>query len=100
MELGKAYEEALSPSHRRALTEAADVLIDTTLDNLPSSDDPTWSNDNWLIGMLLPQRYQLRYDVRFARKFFVCLVTVIWKLGQSEPMRPSCVAEELAAHVL
>jgi hypothetical protein len=30
----------------------------------------------------------------------VCLSTVIWKLGQREQMRPSCVAEELAAHLL
>lgn len=100
MELGHAYEEALPPSHRRALADAADVLIDTTIDNLSTSSDPTWSNDNWLIGLMLPPRYQLRYDARFARRFFVCLVTVVWKLGQRAPMRPSCVAEELAAHIL
>src|SRR5262245_7977967 len=35
-----------------------------------------------------------------CRRFFVCLVTVVWKLGQTEPMRPSCMAEELATHIL
>ena len=100
MELAQAYEEDLPPNHRRALTEAAQVLIDTTIDDSSRSSGPTWSNDNWLIGTMLPPRYQPRYTAQFARKFFVCLVTVIWKLGQREPMRPSCVAEELAAHVL
>jgi hypothetical protein len=66
----------------------------------PTSDSPDWSVDNWLIGTLLPARYRLRYAGPFARKFFVCLLTVVWKLGQREPIRPSCVAEELAAHVL
>jgi hypothetical protein len=27
-------------------------------------------------------------------------MTVVWKLGQREPIRPSCVAEELAGHIL
>jgi len=100
MELGLAYKELLSPTHRRALADAADILIDTTLDDLAATNDPTWSNDRWLIGTMLPPRYQLHYDALFAKQFFLCLTTVIWKLGQPEPMRPSCVAEELAAHVL
>jgi hypothetical protein len=49
---------------------------------------------------MLPPRYRLKYSAGFARKFFMCLVTVAWKLGQREPLRLSCVAEELAAHVL
>jgi hypothetical protein len=49
---------------------------------------------------MLPACYRLRYTGPFAREFFVSLVTVVWKLGQREPIRPSCVAEELAAHVL
>jgi len=100
MELGQAYDEALSEHERRILFEAAQELIDTTLMDLGASDRPNWTADNWLIGTMLPPRYRLKYTEEFARRFFVCLVTVAWKLGQREPLRLSCVAEELAAHVL
>jgi hypothetical protein len=100
MDLGQVYEEALSDQERRLLLEAAQELIDTTLMDLGASDRPDWTADNWLIGTMLPPRYRLKYTAEFTRKFFVCLVTVIWKLGQREPIRLSCVAEELAAHVL
>src|SRR5258708_28151758 len=96
MELGQAYEDALAPSHRRALTGAADELINTTIDDLAASEDLTWTADNWLIGTMLPSRHRLRYDGAFARRFFICLVTVVLKLGQPEPIPPSCVAEALA----
>jgi hypothetical protein len=100
MELGAAYADVLPTSHRHVLQDAAKDLIDTTLQDLAASDSPGWSADNWLIGTMLPARYRLRYTGLFAQKLFVCLVTVVWKLGQREVMRPSCVAEELAAHVL
>lgn len=35
-----------------------------------------------------------------AYKFFACLMTVIWKVGQPAVIHSSCVAEELAADVL
>ena len=85
---------------RRLLLEAAEELIDTTLMDLNASTRSDWTADNWLIGTMLPPRYRLKYTAGFARRFFVCLVTVVWKLGQREPIRLSCVAEELAAHVL
>lgn len=100
MELGQAYSEELSESHRRALLDAANELIDTTMSDLSASSDPDWSADSWLIGTLLPTRYRLHYTPAFARKFFMCLVTVVWKLGQAEIIRPPCVAEELAASIL
>jgi hypothetical protein len=100
MELGQAYKDALSEHERRILFEAAQELIDTTLMDLGASDRPDWTADNWLIGTLLPPRFRLRYTADFARRFFMCLVTVVWKLGQREPNRLSCVAEELAAHIL
>jgi hypothetical protein len=100
MELGHAYEDILTENERRLLLEAAEELIDTTLMDLGASDRADWTADNWLIGTMLPPRYRLKYTAEFARKFFVCLVTVVWKLGQRQPIRLSCVAEELAAHVL
>lgn len=100
VEFARAYVEVLPTNHRRALQEAADELINTTIENLGTSYDSDWSANNWLIGTMLPPRYELKYTGDFARKFFVCLITVVWKLGQREIVRPSCVAEELAVHVL
>src|SRR5262245_45063246 len=68
VELGLAYGDALTAPQRRALTAAADELIDTTLDELASSGDSDWSASSWLVGGLLPPRYALRYDGAFARK--------------------------------
>jgi hypothetical protein len=100
MRFGQAYADVLSDLEARLLLEAADELIDTTLMDLEGSGRRDWTADNWLIGAMLPPRYRLKYSAGFARKFFMCLVTVAWKLGQREPLRLSCVAEELAAHVL
>ncbi len=100
MALGHAYEDVLMEHDRRILQEAAEELIDITLMDLSASDQPDWTADNWLIGTWLPLRYRLRYSAAFARRFFMCLSTVVRKLGQREPIRLSCVAEELAAHVL
>jgi hypothetical protein len=100
MGFGQAYADVLSDDEARLLLEAAEELIDTTLMDLEASGRRDWTADNWLIGAMLPPRYRLKYTAGFARKFFTCLVTVVWKLGQREPMRLSCVAEELAAHVL
>lgn len=100
MGLGLAFKHVLSGDHRQALQEAADELIEITISDLSTSDEPNWTNDNWLIGDMLPSRFRLSYTGDFARKFLVCLITVVWKLGQWEAMRPSCVAEELAMHIL
>jgi hypothetical protein len=100
LELGQAYEDVLSDQERGLLLEAAQELIDATFMDLGASDRADWTADNWLIGTMLPPRYRLQYTSKFARRFFLCLVTVVWKLGQREPLRLSCVAEELAAHVL
>jgi hypothetical protein len=99
MELGVAYAEVLPTSHRRALAEAAAFLMDLMLDDL-ASPASEWSAETSYIASLLPPRYLPRYTLGFARKFFVCVSTVVWKLGQHQPIGLSCVAEELAAHVL
>jgi hypothetical protein len=100
MALSHAYADVLSYQERRILLEASQELIDTTLMDLGASDRSDWTADNWLIGTMLPPRYRLRYTAEFARRFFVCLVTVIWRHGEQEPIRLSYVAEELVAHVL
>jgi hypothetical protein len=100
MELGRAYAEVLPASHRHALADAADFLTDTTFRDFSSNDYQTWTNSKWYLGSVLPPRYESRCDLFFAQQLFVCLLTVVWKLGQRDHIGPSCVAEELAAHIL
>jgi len=100
MAFGQAYADVLSDHESRLLLDAAEELLATTLMDLNPSNGSDWTADNWLIGAMLPPRYRLKYPVGFARKFFICLVTVVWTLAQRKLLRLSCVAEELAAHVL
>ncbi len=46
----------------------------------------------------LPRRFLLTYTPLVAKKFFVCVVSVAWKLGQPGWFQLACVAEELALH--
>jgi hypothetical protein len=67
---GQAYADVLSLDHRLALGEAANELISTTITDLANSDETNWTNDNWLIGDMLPPRYIPRYAGEFARQIF------------------------------
>ena len=100
MELGQAYQHSLPKAHRKALTDAAVQLLDDSLQQLALSFATQWDPTNWLVGNLLPERFIRKYTGDFARRFFFCLSTMVWKLGQPEIIQPSCVAEELALHVL
>jgi hypothetical protein len=100
MTLGHAERKVLPADHRRALSAAADVLSDTTLADGELRADKGWTADEWIMGDFLPRR-SLHYSTpSCAWKFFVCFLTVVWKLGQPRRIRLSCTAEELAAHVL
>lgn len=100
MQLALAYQDALPSSHRKALYAAAELLSDSIVDDLVAFREGSWdANDSYLAGML-PPRYLPRYTPGFIRRFHYCLLTVIWKLGQRERVPFSCVAEELAAHLL
>jgi len=87
---GDTAAEGSSKKRARAYADSATACEKATIDSQIAQ----------VAGTMLPARYRLRCTGDFARKFFVCLVTVIWKLGQREAFRPSCVAEELAAHIL
>jgi len=87
---GDTAAEGSSKKRARAYADSATACEKATIDSQIAQ----------VAGTMLPARYRLRWTGDFARKFFVCLVTVIWKLGQREAFRPSCVAEELAAHIL
>lgn len=100
MRFGQAYRKALPSQHGEALYSAAELLSDSIVDDLVAIRDGSWTaNESYLAGML-PPRYVLRYTPQFIRRFHACLHTVIWKLGQRERVPLSCVAEELAAHIL
>jgi hypothetical protein len=101
MPIGASYEaDILPPSHRQALADACDRLIDRWLDELAALADGEWSVIDSVIAEALPRCYLLAYTPVFARQFFICLVTVAWKLAQPERVPLTCVAEELAAWAL
>ena len=92
--LAEAWKEYLPESHGRALYAALCDLVDEFLDDL--GDD-----ENFCISEL-PEKYRLRYDGLFRRRFLVTLLTVGYKLALPEPLAPlpSCTAEALALHIL
>ena len=92
--------DILPPSHRRALADACDLLIDSWFDELGPVSEGAWPVADSALGTALPRRHALAYTPRFARRFFVCLVTVAWKLAQPGRVPLACVAEELAAWAL
>lgn len=108
VQLGQAYQRVLPVNHREALFAAAEILYDAMLDDLEVINSGAWSADDTreqsiefsFIAGNLPTRYRLRYTPRFMKRFHLCLLTVIWKLGQREPLKLSSVAEELAAYLL
>ena len=87
----------LSPSHRAALDEGAIRLIDGCFEDLAEVDDPAWDFDQSYLASHLPRRYLPSYSPLLVRRFFVCVVTAVWKLAQRDPLPLGCVAEELAA---
>ena len=92
--VGNSWDGCLPQSHREALYASLCLLVDDFL-NDPDNDSP-------LCLTYLPRRYLPKYNGGFGRRFFVSLLTVGYKLAQSDPPVPffSCTAEELALHVL
>ena len=97
--IGSDSGATLTPVMWEALHGAGDVLIDSYCDDLAhlstgGAFDATFMSSD------LPRRYLARYDYLFAKRFFTCLVTVVWKLGAPEQYDLACVAEEMALHAL
>ncbi len=96
MSIGRAYSDILTSREQQALQSACDILIDSAFDDLEIVKEP----NNGIDGRMsehLPTRYKQKYTPHFYRKFAVCIITVAWKLAQSEPMPLSSLAEEVAA---
>jgi hypothetical protein len=99
MSIGQAYADILTPREQQALAEACDWLIDHAFDERERVEKPQDVLDS-VVGEYLPTRYVYRYTPHFYKKFAVCVITVAWKLAQSEYMRLSSLAEELAARAI
>ncbi len=89
MSLGQAYADILTPREQQALAEACNWLIDHAFDECERIEKPQDVLDS-VVGEYLPTRYVYRYTPLFFKKFAVCMITVAWKLAQSEHMPLSC----------
>ena len=89
MSIGQAYADILTPREQQALAEACDWLIDHAFDERERIEKPQDVLDS-AVGEYLPTRYVYRYTPLFFKMFAVCIITVAWKLAQSEHMLLSC----------
>lgn len=108
MGLPAVYSEVLDAEHVRALEDAIPWSVDHALEDLAAIDlafragqKIDWDNLAFLSG--LPERYRHRYTPLFAKQFVVCLIVATHKIVDPERIGQgmlSCVAEELAAHLV
>jgi len=89
MSIGQAYADILTPREKQSLAEACDWLIDHAFDEHEHIEKPQDVLDS-AVGEYLPTRYVYRYTPLFFKMFAVCIITVAWKLAQSEHMLLSC----------
>ncbi len=99
MSIGQAYADILTPREQQSIAEACDWLIDHAFDERERIEKPQDVLDS-VVGEYLPTRYVYRYTPLFFKKFAVCIITVAWKLAQSEHMPLSSLAEELATRAI
>ncbi|MEU6110656.1 hypothetical protein ABZ853_19905 [Streptomyces albidoflavus] len=103
-----AIEFAVSPEDAKlaagALVYATDILVDELFQDVQTltqedttaaeCDGPLWHFED------LPERYALRYDARFARRFLVTVIAMTTRFTDGSFKQLSCVAEELALKLL
>jgi hypothetical protein len=87
-----------------ALVHATDLLVDELFEDVQvltqedavvaECEGPLWHLER------LPDRYALRYDARFARRFLVTVIAMTTRFTDGSFERLSCVAEELALRFL
>lgn len=96
--VGQAYQEWLTQREQKALAAGCDILIDSIFDDFTEIED--WETEGVVDSALashLPSRYLSHYTPLFFRQFFVCIITVAWKLAQPQHLPLASVGEELAA---
>ncbi|MCD7443589.1 hypothetical protein K4B79_35930 [Streptomyces lincolnensis] len=87
-----------------ALVHATGLLVDELFEdvqvltqedtNVAECEGPLWHLEH------LPDRYALRYDAPFARRFLVTVIAMTTRFTDGSFRRLSCVAEELALRFL
>ncbi|MCT9075932.1 hypothetical protein [Streptomyces fulvoviolaceus] len=101
-------EFAVSPESARlaagALVYATDILVDELFEDVQvltqedasvaECEGPLWHLER------LPDRYALRYDAHFARRFLVTVIAMTTRFTDGSFQQLSCVAEELALRFL
>jgi hypothetical protein len=100
MGIGQPYLHVLTADQREALEASIDLLIDACFEDITAMADGRTTFADSQLAIFLPPRYLPKYTIGFARRFFVTLVTVAWKLAQPEQIPLACVAEELVAWAL
>jgi hypothetical protein len=89
----------VSPIQQSALDEAVIDLIDDLSDDLAAlkRGEPF----NWLVmADHLPPAFRSRYDADFARRFYVTVLVVAWKLRSPDAHRLANLAERLALYAI
>jgi hypothetical protein len=101
MSIGTATysEDELPSDHQEALLDAIDELTDEFFDDVAELlDEGSFAETT--MGSFLPPRYLPRYTPVFAKQFFVCLLTVAWKLRAPGAYALACTAEAIALDAL
>ncbi|MGX1543204.1 hypothetical protein [Streptomyces adustus] len=87
-----------------ALVHATDILVDGLFQDVQvlTQEDATVAECEGPLWHLerLPDRYALRYDAHFARRFLVTVIAMTTRFTDGSFQRLSCVAEELALRFL
>ncbi len=99
-ELEPAYRSGLSKQQRRALAEAADLVLDWAREVAGDRDDMAIDPEGFLASML-PRRYLPRYTPEFAAQFAGAVREAAAAIASAEhtPLL-ACTAQELAAHLI
>lgn len=97
--IGLDAQADLIPEVRQALGDAGEILIEALYQDLHALQNGT-NFARTTMADYLPAVYLNRYDLAFARKFHICLSTVVWKLQAPDGYALACVGEELALNAI
>ena len=92
--------DELTPVQREALYRAARQLTDLFLDDLRKLARREVAFADTDMAEYLPRKHLGRYNLSFAERFLVCILTVVWKLREPGMHWLACTAEELALRAI
>lgn len=99
-ELARAHRRWINEKQRRALAEAADLVLDWAREVAGDRDDVALDPEDFLASRL-PRRYLPRYTPAFAAQFAVAVQEAAAAIASAEHTPPlACTAQELAAHLI